>query len=277
MLIPALVDAFLAWCRRHRAPATADFYADRLKTFRAKYPDRAFGSLTSLEVDEYLFAAGQGRSPSTQRHNAVALQTLQSFALREKLLERPVFDRLEKPRGGRRERIPSPAEIARLLAGAPPAFALVYRALLQCGARPGELCRLSIEEHVDWTARVITIAEHKTARKTGRPRKIPIGQKLQAILQTAIGARTAGPVFLTARGRRWTAAHLSALHRQLRDSAGLPDDLVLYLARHRFGTELARRRDIKVVADLMGHAAVTTTERYIHRDVAELADDQDLV
>lgn len=277
MRIPDLIDRFLVWGARHRAPATVEFYRDRLRTFRAKFPDREFADLTPLEIDDHLHAAGLGRSETTRRHNAVALTSLQAFALREGLLARPVFGRLDKPRGGRRERVPGPAEIARLLAAAPPEFVRIYQALLQCGARPGELCALSIETHLDWSARVIVLARHKTAARTGRPRKIPIGQKLQAILQAAIGTRTAGPVFLTPRGRRWTPAHLSARHRQLRDAAGLPGDLVLYLARHRFGTELAKVRDIKVVADLMGHAAVTTTERYIHRDVAELANDQDLI
>jgi integrase/recombinase XerD len=64
----------------------------------------------------------------------------------------------------------------------------------------------------------------------------------------------------------------------LRNAAGLPDDLVLYLARHRFGTEVLRAGvPLKDVADLMGHASVTTTEIYLHRDVTELASNQDRV
>jgi hypothetical protein len=39
--------------------------------------------------------------------------TLQNFALRESLLEKPWFERLENPRGGRRERIPTAEKIDR--------------------------------------------------------------------------------------------------------------------------------------------------------------------
>jgi site-specific recombinase XerD len=51
---------------------------------------------------------------------------------------------------------------------------------------------------------------------------------------------------------------------------------VLYLARHRFGTEALRAGlSLKDVADLMGHSSITTTEIYPHRDVTELASGQD--
>lgn len=278
MRTDALVDTFLAWCGRHRAPATVKFYRQRLKQFRARFGERDFADLQPLEIDEYLHDAGQGQSGSTQRHNAVALQSLQGFAVKEKLLPAPIFGTLEKPRMGRRERVPTPEEIERLLEHAPEAFRRLYRALCQSGARPGEFCRLKIEEHIDWQTRLISINEHKTARKTGKPRLIPIGQKLEPILREAIGDRTEGFVFLTDRGRPWEPGHLSAMHRQLRDRAGLDKEIVLYLARHRFGTELIRAGlDIKAVADLMGHSSVKTTERYVHRDVRELGSHQDLI
>lgn len=273
-----LVDAFTRWNERHRAKATVKFYSARLRLFRERFGDRDFATITPLEVDEYLYAAGESKSDSTRRHNAVALQSLQSFALKEKLLERPIFGTLEKPRMGRRERVPTEDEKARLLANAPAPFAQIYNALCQCGARPGELCRLRIEEHIDWSKMLLTIGDHKTARKTGKPRLIPIGKKLATLLKQAIGDRPAGPVFLTAQGAAWTPEHLSSEHRRIRDAAGLDAELVLYLARHRFGTELIRKGlDIKAVADLMGHSSVKTTERYIHRDVTELRDHQDLI
>jgi len=48
------------------------------------------------------------------------------------------------------------------------------------------------------------------------------------------------PVFLSPKGEPWSVGNLSSTHRRLRDAAGLPRDLVLYLARHRFGTEALR-------------------------------------
>jgi integrase len=222
-----------------------------------------------------LHDAGANVSDSTRHRDAVSLTTLQSFALRESLIDKPWFKRLEKPRMGRRERIPTADEIGTLLKHASPEFRLIYTGLSQCGARPGELCRAQISD-VDWDKGRITLAEHKTARKTGKPRVIPIGKNFGQTLQKAIDCRHTGPVFLSPKGEEWTVGNLSGTHRRLRDAAGLLRDLVLYLARHRFGTEALRAGlPLKEIAELMGHVSVTTTEIYLHRDVTELAGSQD--
>jgi hypothetical protein len=79
-----------------------------------------------LEIDEHLALAGSGMSDSTRHHNCVALERLQKFALEYKLLDKPVFGILEKPRVGRRDRVPTPAETNALLARASPQFRLIY-------------------------------------------------------------------------------------------------------------------------------------------------------
>jgi hypothetical protein len=175
MHINELTDRFLAWCSRHRAPATVGFYRTRLKKFREQYNGRALGTLTPLEIDEHLALAGAGLSDSTRHHNCVALERLQKFALEHKLLDQPVFGKLEKPRVGQRDRVPTADETAAILALSSPEFRLIYSALRQCGARPGELCRATIAD-IDRTGNVIVLQEHKTFRKTGKPRRIPIGR-----------------------------------------------------------------------------------------------------
>ena len=40
----------------------------------------------------------------------MALERLQKFAIEHKLLDKPVFGNLEKPRVGQRDRVPTPAE-----------------------------------------------------------------------------------------------------------------------------------------------------------------------
>jgi integrase len=124
---------------------------------------------------------------------------------------------------------------------------------------------------------VITLKEHKTARKTGQPRRIPIGRKLRRLLDQAIGDRTEGPIFLSPSGRQWKVGNLSRTNSRLRDLAGLPRDLVLYLARHECGTKICREKGIEFARRLLGHANISTTQRYMHLDDRELADAQDLV
>jgi len=46
-------------------------------------------------------------SDSTRHHNVVALERLQKFAIQNKLLDKPLFGILEKPRVGRRDLLSS--------------------------------------------------------------------------------------------------------------------------------------------------------------------------
>jgi integrase len=172
--------------------------------------------------------------------------------------------------------VPTAAETEAILAKASPAFRLIYSALRQCGARPGELCRATIAD-VDLINRVVTLKDHKTARKTGHPRRIPIGRKLGELLDQAIGTRTERPIFLAPAGKAWRVANLSRTYSRLRNEAGLPRDLVLYLARHECGTKVCRQKGIEFARRLLGHANISTTQRYMHLDDRELADAQDLV
>ena len=47
---------------------------------------------------------------------------------------------------------------------------------------PEPIRRATIAD-IDRTANAIVLREHKTARKTGKPRRIPIGQKLGELLK----------------------------------------------------------------------------------------------
>jgi site-specific recombinase XerD len=86
-----------------------------------------------------------------------------------------------------------------------------------------------------------------------------------------------GPGFLSPSGRQWTVPNISRTYSRLWDAAGLPKDLVLYLARHECGTKICREKGIEYARRLLGHTNISTTQRYMHLDDRELADAQDLV
>ncbi len=93
---------------------------------------------------------------------------LQKFALEHKLLDKPVFGNLEKPRVGQRDRVPTSSETEAILARGSPEFRLIYSALRQCGARPNELCRATIAD-VDRVNRVITLRGCEKIEPGGLP------------------------------------------------------------------------------------------------------------
>lgn len=127
-------------------------------------------------------------------------------------------------------------------------------------------------EHVDWGKNLYFVYESKTPK--GR-RFVPISPRVHKALEarhTKQKKPKAGWVFPARRGK---AGHLTSLHKQfqkVREQAGLPDDLVLYCARHGFGTEMYREtKNLFAVMQVMGHTAVTTTMKYQHQGIDEIA------
>jgi len=83
--------------------------------------------------------------------------------------------------------------------------------------------------------------------------------------------------------RRAECGHLTTVAKQFRHArtkAGLPESLVLYCARHTFGTAAyAATGNLAMEMNVMGHADVRTAIRYQHRvldSVREAIDQRNL-
>jgi integrase len=120
--------------------------------------------------------------------------------------------------GGKRFRIEDAKEIIVFDAESEPKFLEacgpwdfpIHFTLAKTGMRPGELCRLLIEE-VDLTEGWLSVRNKPELGwriKTGRERRIPILPEVVAVLKHVIGARTAGPIFLRPRFEARTASKL---------------------------------------------------------------------
>jgi integrase len=132
------------------------------------------------------------------------------------------------------------------------------------GCRPGELCNLEWTD-VDLDAREIVLRRHKTAKKTRKPRRVPIHPVVLKLLIFIRRLRQPGMrVFLTHRKTPWNRSNLGLRMRRSREAAGIPKDGKLYGLRHRFGTTaILRGVDLKTLAELMGHSTTRMTEHYI--------------
>ena len=264
-----IVDRFLRWCEPRRAPSTVRQYRSRLKKLVRVFGDRDFDDLRPLDLQEFLDDINLGMAPDTQRANIIVLERLQTWAVEFQLVDVPVLTGIEKPRSRRRERIPTADEITQIMNAADRSFQLIYSALRYSGARPNELCRARVS-NIDTETNCIVLHDHKTAAETGRPRIIPIGNKLQGIISESLGGRTEGHLFLRANGKPWTTDSLGAKFRRLRERLGLPRDLVLYLARHEFATRVVKARGIYEAGQALGHADIKTTQRYAHLDLDDI-------
>ena len=129
------------------------------------------------------------------------------------------------------------------------------------GMRPEEVFRIRIE-NINWSRRLIFNPNGKT--KAAR-RHVPISERMLDLLMIRCSNKPEGWLFPSHRAE---CGHLTTVAKQLRDArakAGLPESLVLYCARHTFGTAAyGATGDLAMVMNVMGHTDVRTAMRYQH-------------
>jgi integrase/recombinase XerC len=174
-------------------------------------------------------------------------------------------------------------EIDRLLA-APPAEGIaglrdraILEVLYSSGLRVSELVGL------DW-ADVDRDAGLLRVRGKGRKeRVVPIGcPALRALDAYAAAAAAAGrpivpgAVFRNLRGGRLTARSVARLVERYVAACGTSTRATPHALRHTFATHLlGGGADLRAIQEMLGHASLSTTQRYTHVDLRQLTDAYD--
>ncbi|CAA7625299.1 hypothetical protein MTBUT4_670012 [Magnetospirillum sp. UT-4] len=79
------------------------------------------------------------------------------------------------------------------------------------------------------------------------------------------------PLFVGARGGPLNPGVVQRQMRRLRALLGLPDTATPHALRHSFATHLlAGGGDLRTIQELLGHASLSTTQRYTKVDAARL-------
>ena len=160
-----------------------------------------------------------------------------------------------------RELTIEPETEAKLLAVGKQPMKDVLILIQDTGMRPEEVFRIRIE-NINWSQRLIFNPNEKT--KAAR-RHVPISERMLNPLMIGCSNKPEGWLFPSLRAE---CGHLTTVAKQFRDArtkAGLPESLVLYCARHTFGTAAyGATGNLAMVMNVMGHTDVRTAMRYQH-------------
>jgi integrase len=117
-------------------------------------------------------------------------------------------------------------------------------------------------ENIDWTRRLIFNPSGKT--KAAR-RHVPISERMLNLLMVRCAGKRDGWLFPSPRAEGGHLTTVAKQFREARSQAGLPGGLVLYCARHTFGTAAYEATgNLAMVMNVMGHTDVRTSMRYQH-------------
>ncbi|HEX5042531.1 MAG TPA: tyrosine recombinase XerC [Candidatus Polarisedimenticolaceae bacterium] len=284
----ALFLAFLADQRR-ASEQTLRAYASDLGQFGAFLSEEHFGApapgpegIDALAVRGFVASLGRaGLAKTSIARKLAAVRSFLKHAVRDGRIEASPAAAVPSPKLAK----PLPRnltvdEIFALLdrIATPDLPGLRDRAVLEMlyatGLRVGELCSLRLD-HVDLPGGLVRVLG-----KGGKERVVPFGSKAAAALRAWLSAsaelrRRAGTgseaVFLNLRGGPLTDRSVRRiLDRRLGEAAVL-GHYSPHALRHSFATHLlGSGAELRAIQELLGHASLSTTQRYTHVDVDAL-------
>ncbi len=175
-------------------------------------------------------------------------------------------------------RVLSAEQSARLLDNQPPGKPLLvardlalFELIYSCGLRVSEAVSLSVAD-ID-----LNQAQLRVLGKGNKVRVLPIGRQallaLQCYLEMRSDQQDGVALFLNDRGGRLTARSVQRNLKTRLQQLGLPSDVTPHALRHSFATHLLDAgADLRAIQELLGHASLSTTQKYTKVSFSHLTD-----
>lgn len=251
-----------------------------LNDFAACYGEKSVAEISPADVLAWIAAHDSWKKPDTKNSAMKAVKTLCNWCDAMGKISRspirgaslPLF-----PVGVRKEYLISAADEATIARETCAAFNRFFRFALLTGARPSEIARMEASDvqDLDGVLRV-RLVEHKTARKTGTARVIPVlFPEAVAILREAMIANPTGKLFRNKWGKPITRQMWIAVFNRLTAKGKIGAGFTMYSTRHAFITRsLERGVQIAHVAEMVGNTVAVLERHYKHlsRMTVALAD-----
>lgn len=290
-------EAMEAWLRhltheRRASPRTVEAYAGAVGPYLSFLDNHRgeplaladLGSLTAGDIRAYLALRRTGEHPLSARSLSQALSAVRGF-----------HDFLD-----RRLNIPCPAlalvKGPKVRPGAPrPVSEDQARGLLEEAGTDNDLapwerardeavltllwgCGLRISEALSLTRRDAPLSDTlRITGKGGKTRLVPVLPVVRQAVDAYLGVLPFQgldpdePLFRARRGGPLSPRHVQATMQHLRGRLGLSDRATPHALRHSFATHLlGAGADLRSIQELLGHASLSTTQRYTQVDAAAL-------
>jgi integrase/recombinase XerC len=291
MQAEAAIQDFLRYlaAERRASPLTVEAYGRDLRFFAAFLSGHLGGppslaelaALREADLRAWLAAeAAQGRGNRTRARHLSAVRSFFRFLSRRHGVDNPAAKLLGSPKVAPPLPKALRAEDAQALAAdigdatyspfTQSRDVALFTLLYGCGLRIAEALALDVAD----------------APRAGQPLRV-VGkgakERLVPVLPAVADAVThwlrlhprrgdpAAPLFVGVRQERLNPGVAQRTMRSYRRLAGLPEHATPHALRHSFATHLlAGGADLRAIQDLLGHASLSTTQRYTAVDEAQL-------
>lgn len=257
------INAYMLDAIPKLATATQRDYTRICGELRRVFGDVGINALQPTDVAQYLHR--RTHSVAGNREMAV-LSSVFNYAMRLGFANSNPCRGVRRNRENRRERLPTPAEIAAIRLAASPSLRPIFDLSMLTGLRKGDVLSLTLQAVTERGLEVRT-------SKTGAPLCFTWNDALRGIVDAAKGKREIGPLFLTRRGKPWSQSGLDTVWKVLLKRLGITD-LHWHDLRAWALTTAEREAGRSYAQAMAGHKDAATTDRYLRdrtmRDVAPL-------
>jgi integrase/recombinase XerC len=276
---------FLEYLKREKTSSvhTGRSYLSDLEQFDGFLGDRPLGSIDHQLLRDFLaHLQKNGLTRTSTARKLSALRTFFKYLHREGMIAANPARLVATPR--REKRLPAVLSIEEAvgLMDAPGEAVdteqvlrdrAVLETLYSTGIRASELTGMNVQD-IDRNDRLVRV------RGKGRKeRVVPVGPKaLEAIARYHRSrSRVASEaVFTGPRGNRLTPRTVQRILEKYRKRKGLRQKASPHTLRHSFATHMLESgADLRAIQELLGHASLSTTQRYTHLNLASLMDTYD--
>jgi integrase/recombinase XerC len=276
---------------RRASARTVESYAANLRAYFAFLTGhtgapatlQGLGEVSAADLRAYLASRRQGEHPLSARSLSQTLSSIRTFYRwldRRCGVANPAVALVRGPRV--KPSLPRPVSVDQ-------AFGLIGEAEGDVEREPWEAardaavltllygCGLRISEGLSLKQRDAPLGE--TLRVVGKGRKERVAPVLPAVRQAVdlyveeapFPPDPEAPLFRAKRGGPLTPRHVQALMQRLRGRMGLPDSATPHALRHAFATHLlGAGADLRTIQELLGHASLSTTQKYTAVDAERL-------
>ena len=287
-------QAFLLWlgAERRASPLTVEAYGTDVSAFlgflsrhHGAEPDLStLARVDTSDLRAWLAAeAKDGAVNATRARHLSAVKTFYRFLSRRHGVTNASLSLISGPRA--KPPIPKALTVREAIA-VPPGVAeetdipltqtrdaALFTLLYGCGLRIAEALALNVRDApLPGGAEMLRVLG-----KGSKERIVPVlpvvRDAMAAWLRHHPVPAADSPLFLGVRGARLDPAVAQRTMRLYRQHTGLPDHATPHALRHSFATHLlAGGADLRSIQELLGHASLSTTQRYTTVDTAALLD-----
>ncbi len=271
------------------SPHTVSGYQRDLLEFSAFIGEAvSAGEVRAAEVRSFVVSLHGKNSTATVGRKLSALRSFFRYLLRQKLITADPLSGIAGPKAGRAIPVfltvdetfalleaPGPQDTYRLRDQA------ILELLYSTGMRVSELVSRDLSD-LDFSAEVLRVRG-----KGGKERIVPVGrpalealsawlpQREKLLADRVARGRNADlrPLFVNGRGGRLTSRSVERFVRAYGERASIQQIVTPHALRHSFATHLLEMgADLRSVQELLGHASLSTTQRYTHLTLDHLAE-----